>query len=162
MGIQSAKIEEFDKAGIITKVIKFEQSDALKESISFPAFKFKEIANQDWEESDFKNVCESRFLFIIFQKTSYGEVFRGFKFWSMPYKDRVEAERVWADTARKIKDNNTLFLGLRDSTVAHVRPHGRNADDMDQLPSGGYFGKRSFWFNAKYVESQIKIYKEGF
>lgn len=160
LGVKKKRIEEFDKAGIITKVIKLEQSNVLKESISFPAFKFKEIAGQDWEDSDFKNICESKFLFLIFQKTEYGEVFRGFKFWAMPYKDRVEAERVWYDTSNKIKENNTSFLGIRDSTVAHVRPHGQNADDMDQLPNGGYFGKRSFWFNAKYIESQVKIYKE--
>ena len=156
MGVRKKHIEEFEKAGILTKVVRLEKNGRLKESISFPSFRYKEIAEQDWDESDFKNVVESEFLFLIFQKVDDSEVFKGFRLWSMPYEDRLEAERVWVDTAKKISEDIVEYLGISQTTVAHVRPHGIDKDDKDLLPSGKYIGKKSFWLNAKYIEGQLR------
>jgi hypothetical protein len=63
LGIELDKeIEEFEKAEIIVKTVRLKENDVPKEDISFPNFKYEEIVNQDWEDSDFKDVLEHKFL----------------------------------------------------------------------------------------------------
>lgn len=157
LGVKTRKIEEFEKAGIITKVIRLETDGKIRESISFPAFKYTEIANQEWEESDFKNVVESKFLFIVFKKNPDGEIFQGFQLWSMPYADRLESEKTWQDTKVRILNGSTNFPTLKETNVAHVRPHARNKLDVDVYPNGLVSVKKSFWLNSKYIQSQINL-----
>ena len=52
--------EEFQKANIIPKTIRIEENGRIKESISFPAFKFTEIVNQDWETCDLREKLETQ------------------------------------------------------------------------------------------------------
>ena len=49
-----SETEEFQKAKIIPKTIRIEENGRIKESISFPYFKYTELINQDWETSDLK------------------------------------------------------------------------------------------------------------
>ena len=49
-----SETEEFQKAKIIPKTIRIEENGRIKESISFPYFKYTEIVNQDWETSDLR------------------------------------------------------------------------------------------------------------
>ena len=46
-----------------------EENNLPKEDMSFPTFKYKEIVNEDWENSDFKDILEHKFLFVFFQAT---------------------------------------------------------------------------------------------
>lgn len=155
LGVKKKHIEEFVKAGIITKVVRIKKNGTPSEAISFPAFKALEIINQDWEDSDFKAIVESKFLFLIYQDGNDGDYFKGFKLWSMPYEDRLESERVWNDTVDKIRDNNTNFLKISQTNVAHVRPHATNNTYIDVLPNGQTFPKKSFWFNAGYIKKEL-------
>jgi len=155
LDVKKKKIAEFDKAGIITKAIRLKKNGTPSQAISFPAFKALEIVNQDWDDSDFKAIIECEFLFLIFQEEENGEYFRGFKLWSMPYKDRIESERVWNDTVQRIKNNNTDFLKISQTKVAHVRPHGKNNKDVDVLPNGQTFPKKCFWFNPAYIKNEL-------
>lgn len=43
-----------------------------------------------------------------------------------------------------------------ESEVAHVRPHGRNAQDKLPLPDGRMMTKQCFWLNHGYLERQIR------
>ena len=43
-----------------------------------------------------------------------------------------------------------------ESTVAHVRPHGRDGDDRLPLPDGRMMTKQCFWLNNSYIAEQIK------
>ena len=47
------KIEEFEKADIQVKTIRLKENDLPKEDISFPNFKYQELIETDWEDSDF-------------------------------------------------------------------------------------------------------------
>jgi DNA mismatch repair protein MutH len=96
LGIELDKeIEEFEKAEIIVKTVRLKENNLPKEDISFPNFKYEEIVNEDWEDSDFKNILEHKFLFVFFQFENKKLVLKKVKFWNMPYLDLLEAKKVW-------------------------------------------------------------------
>lgn len=175
--------EEFQKANIITKTIRIEKSGSIKESMSFPTFKFKDIIKQEWEESDFYNTLSStRFMFIVFQKTDDSEensYLKNIFFWNMPETDVEEARKCWEKT-KQIITNGVIFEptstgfsnnlpGQSENNVAHVRPHASksyykfgnsfeqgNPKDGDELPDGRWMTKQCFWLNRDYIKSIIK------
>lgn len=50
------------------KTIRLKPNGIPKEDISFPAFQFNEIVNQNWEESDLYNLLEQKkFLFVMYK-----------------------------------------------------------------------------------------------
>lgn len=173
LGIELNKeIEEFEKAEITVKTIRLKKNNLPKESISFPSFKYEEIVNEEWDESDFKDILEHKFLFVFFQFENNEYVLRKVKFWNMPYKDLLEAEKVWAKTKEIVSTGNlvkavkngkryTNFPGKAFSTVSHVRPHAKNAADTFPLPTKDVltnearYTKHGFWLNDTYVRDAI-------
>lgn len=158
LGSSSNKIEEFEKANITLKVIALEPSGRLVESISFPIFKYTEIVNENWEESSFyEQLTQKKFLFIVFKKQTDGSaILEKVKFWNFPMKDIDEAKWVWEETVRRIKNRQADQLPkIRDNSVAHVRPHGRDSDDVIDTGYGTQEVKKCFWLNAKYIQEQI-------
>lgn len=180
LGISLDKeIEEFEKAEIIVKTVRLKENDLPKEDISFPNFKYTEIVNQVWEDSDFKNILEHKFLFVFFQFESEKLVLKKVKFWNMPYLDLIEVEKVWAKTkqivakgeiVKEIKTNKngdkvrfTNFPGKKFSSISHVRPHATNALDAFELPKKdkitkqNEYTKHCFWLNNTYVKNEIYL-----
>lgn len=81
LGIELSKeIEEFEKAEIQVKTIRLKENNLPKEDISFPTFKYEEIVNETWEDSDFKNILEHKFLFVFFQFKGNELILRKVKF----------------------------------------------------------------------------------
>lgn len=167
LGVKSNKAEEFVKAGIRVKTIRVEANGSIRESMSFPAMKFSEIANEDWEDSDFRNYLdETRFFFVVYQYDENGTLrLQGCKFWNIPYSDLSEVEDVWRKTKSLVSGGlqfervngkyQSNFPKSTDNPVCHVRPHGRNANDVDILPDGRPFPKQCFWLNRDYIRRQI-------
>lgn len=157
MGVKSKKVEELEKAGVLMKTIRLQTNGTPKESMSFPYFKFEDLANGTWEESDFYNDLDQKFLFIVYQIDQYGgTTFKTAKFWNMPYRDLEEARRVWertADMARKGEISN--LPKSVESTVAHVRPHARDKMDTYIGSDGKEYEKKSFWLNSQYLKTVI-------
>lgn len=157
----SNRIEEFEKANVTLRVVTLEKSGSLKESISFPAFDYKDLVTQVWEDeereyiSDFHAQLEmQRFLFVVFRKTAEGAaVLEKVKFWNFPTQDLDEAERVFDKAIACINESRYEELPkMTDSPVAHVRPHAKDGNDTQETPQGGRELKRSFWLNAKYIQ----------
>ena len=175
LGIELDKeIEEFEKAEIIVKTVRLKENNLPKEDISFSNFKYEEIVNEDWDESNFKNILEHKFLFVFFQFENEELVLRKVKFWNMPYTDILEAEKVWAKTknivskgkiVREVKDGirYTNFPNKSFNSVSHVRPHATNAADTYPLPTKDKFTKAKkytkhcFWLNSTYVRDEIYL-----
>jgi DNA mismatch repair protein MutH len=180
LGIELDKeIEEFEKAEIIVKTVRLKENDLPKEDISFPNFKYEEIVNQDWEESDFKDILEHKFLFVFFQFENEKLVLKKVKFWNMPYLDLIEVEKVWAKTkeivtkgeiVKEIKTNKngkeirfTNFPSKKFSSVSHVRPHAKDSSDTFELPKKdkltkqNEYTKHCFWLNNTYVKNEIYL-----
>ncbi len=163
-----ANTEEFKKANIVPKTIRVEYGDKkIKESMSFPVFKFKEIINETWEETFMCNLFSStKFMFIIFKFDKKNDLyFDNIIFWNMPVSDIEEVHKVWDETVKVIKNgvivknkngrNFNNLPGQSFNRVSHIRPHGQNKDDCYELPDGRMLTKQCFWLNNKYILEQI-------
>ena len=174
--------EEFLKANIIPKTIRIEKTGRIKESISFPIFRFKEIINENWEDSSFKEELETtKYMFFIFERQNGEYIFKGYKLWNMPQIiiDTV-VKKFWKKTINTIKEgvkftisgNNVYnnLPGIADNGYVHVRPHtskaayklsdgyekGNISKYADQLPNGEWMTKQCFWFNNTYIKDIIE------
>ena len=159
------------------KTVRLKESNLPKEDISFPTFKYEEIVNEDWENSDFKNILEHKFLFVFFQFENEKLVLRKVSFWNMPYSDILEAKTVWdkmieivskGEIIKEVRDNGirkTYFPKKTENRISHVRPHAKNAADTYDLPVADKltgltaFTKHCFWLNASYVRDEIYLKK---
>lgn len=169
LGIKGNHAEEFVKANVVVKSIRLQNNNKMKESMSFPAFKYKELVNEDWEDSTFGNYLrETRFLFVVYKADKENKLhLMGCQFWNIPYKDLEEDVRtVWERTKKVLIDgleikvdnrgrNITNFPKQSENRVSHVRPHAKNKKDTYDLPDGRPFPKHCFWLNNKYICSQL-------
>ena len=74
----------------------------------------------------------------------------------MPASDLEVAKMVWLDTKEKIEAGNYKnFIGIKDKRIAHIRPHGKNAEDKTPTPQGTMESKKSFWLNQNYILNVI-------
>ena len=166
LGVNSNSVEELEKANITLRVITLEHTGTLKESISFPAFNYKDLATELWTDeeeqtmSDFHLQLETKkFLFVVFQKQkgSSDIILRKILFWNFPMKDISEAEKVWQKAVDCVNEGRyDQMPKISESPVAHVRPHGKNAADTLETPQKTHEVKRCFWLNAKYVQQAIE------
>lgn len=168
LGIKGNHAEEFEKANIVVKTIRIGKNDRIKESMSFPTFKFKELIEEEWESSTFGNYLrETRFLFVVY-KFNKSDTLRlcGCQFWNIPYDDlESDVRSVWERTRQIIREGLQLkmingkrinnFPKASENPVCHVRPHARNAQDTYELPDGRQYPKQCFWLNNTYIYEQI-------
>ena len=170
-----SKTEEFLKANIIPKTIRLEKNGKIIESMSFPTFRFEQIVEETWDESELREYFEtSKFMFIIFQKQADDYVLKDIVFWNMPIAllDN-EVKKVWIHTqsivksgmiVKEIKNNkyHTNFLKKNDNPVMHVRPHAKKKLDKyplpfnDQLTGLSQYTKHCFWLNNSFILKIIR------
>ena len=182
LGIKSNKASEFVKANIIVKAIRIEENNKIKEHMSFPHIKFKELLEDEWEDSWPYNYFEqTRFLFVIYKKIDGRYTLLGSQMWNMPtdilntkIKECWECVRnvlkegvVLTKTNNGIKNN---FPGKDFNGITHLRPHasksaylledgtiiGNIETDADELPDGRMMTKQCFWLNNTYIYDQLK------
>ena len=187
LGIKSNQAEEFVKANIVVKAIRIEENEKMVESMSFPSFKFKDLANQEWEESDLYNYFNDRiFLFVVFKRNGDKYYLKGSQLWNMSNKDLdTTVQEGWTrirDTIRNgveftikhTKNGFTVSNNLPKKSynpIIHIRPHAQksayifaNGDiignplkDANELPDGQWMTTQSFWLNNSYILSQLNI-----
>ena len=165
-GVESNKIEELEKANVTLKVLTLEHTGTLRESISFPAFDYKDLVTQVWQDDDTEEMADlhalletQKFLFVVFQKVKDSDdiILRKTMFWNFPMKDLSEAERVWQKTIDAINEGRYEDLPkMKDSSIVHVRPNGKDSSDTVETPQGTKEMKKCFWLNAKYIEKAIE------
>ena len=174
LGISLDKeIEEFEKAEIKIKTIRLKANNLPKEDMSFPSFSFLDIVNEDWDESSFKEILETKYFFVFF-KYDENNVLRlnKVKFWNMSQNDIIEAKKVW-DKVKKVIENGdivreviggvryTNFPSKNFNEIAHIRPHAQNAADrlplpiLDKVTRQLEYTKQSFWLNNSYIRDVI-------
>ena len=153
-------IEEFEKAGIKTKTIRLKRNGRPKEAISFPAFSYFNLAERPFEDSDFLTYLQQKYLFVAYkedEKTDDLYRLSTVCFWQMPEDDIEEARRCY----EQMRDN--VLAGRADVSVrstenrcCHVRPHGRDGNDVWPQPYGEPVVKKCFWLNQGYLTEEIK------
>ncbi len=169
LGVTGNNAAEFVKAGVQLKTIRLTDTGRIKESMSFPAMKYKKIIEETWEDSEFHSyLSETRFLFIVFQFNQNGELYlKGCQFWNIPVEDLENDVRdVWERTSEVLREglqvrringhNTTNFPKASENRVSHVRPHAQNVRDTDELPDGRKYPKHCFWLNSTYILSQLE------
>lgn len=176
LGIElGKKIEEFEKADIQVKTIRLKENNLPKEHISFPTFRYDELIEMDWEDSDFKNILESKFFFVFYQYEGEKLILRKVTFWNMKHSDILEAKEVWDAMVNTVKNGKivkeitkrgvrkTFFPKKTEHRISHVRPHARNAQDTYPLPNKdkltglSEYTKHCFWLNDSYVKEEIYL-----
>jgi DNA mismatch repair protein MutH len=175
LGIEANKeIEEFHKAEIEIKTVRLREDFLPKENTSFPAFQYAEIINQDWEDSEFRETLEHKFLFVFFQFENDRIVLRKAKFWNMPVSDIENVKIVWDTTKEVIKSGNivreikkgiryTNFPKKSENEIAHVRPHATTTAEtyplpvLDRVTASQVYTKHSFWLNDTYIRDEIYL-----
>lgn len=174
LGIKGNHAEEFEKANVVVKTIRIGRNNKIKESMSFPTFKFKELVEEDWENSTFGTyLSDTRFLFVVYKFDENDNLrLKGCQFWNIPYNDLViEVQKVWRQTQQVLlngllitKINGKNFNNLPNASenpVCHVRPHAQNSKDTYELPDGRQYAKQCFWLNNSYILEQLnKEFKE--
>lgn len=169
LGIRGNRAEEFEKANIVVKTIRIGNNGKIKENMSFPTFKFKELIEEEWDDSTFGNYLrETRFLFVVYQYDKNEKLrLKGCQFWNIPYEDlEIEVRSVWEKTKSVLKEglsvsivngkNVNNFPKQSENPVSHVRPHAQNAQDTYELPDGRVYPKQCFWLNNSYILSQLE------
>ncbi len=168
LGIKGNHAEEFEKANVVVKTIRIGKNNRIKESMSFPTFRFKELIEEEWDDSTFGNYLrETRFLFVVY-KFDEDDVLRlrGCQFWNIPYEDlEMQVKFVWEKTKTVIEnglqvtyingERRNNFPKASENPVCHVRPHAQNALDTYELPDGRQYPKQCFWLNNTYIYDQI-------
>ena len=128
----------------------------LKENISFPYMKYDELVQQEWEESDFNQIIESKFMFVFWENINDEFYLKKITFWNAPPKEVLEAKRIWEKTKQLILDKQADNLPkTKESYFVHVRPHGRDSNDKYPTHYGVDVKKQSFWIHKKYIEENI-------
>jgi DNA mismatch repair protein MutH len=168
LGVKGNHAEEFEKANIVVKTIRLGQNNKIKESMSFPTFKFKELVEEEWESSTFGTyLSETRFLFVVYKYDDKNNLYlKGCQFWNIPYEDfNIEVQKVWNRTKQVLLDglevlningkNRNNFPSQSENPVCHVRPHAKDANDTYELPDGRQYPKQCFWLKNSYVLSQL-------
>lgn len=173
------KSDEFQKANIELKTIRVNKDGSITESMSFPAFEFTKIVEQEWEDSDFRDLIEQKkFLFVIFKNDGDGFVLRKAMFWSAPLDDLDTKGKAVFDKLKTVLTNGeivrgfrqqknktirlTNFPGMKFNGFIHIRPHGQDSNDTyplpvaDKLTGVTSYTKQCFWFNNSYIEKVIK------
>ena len=75
----------------------------------------------------------------------------------MPSKDLEIAAEFWEHTKQRIvEDDYSHFIKASDKLICHVRPHGRNAQDLVETATGRMEKKYSYWLNRDYVLSVVR------
>ena len=166
LGVKGNNAEEFVKANIKVKTIRINANGRIKENMSFPTFRFTDIANQEWEESDFYDLLSTtKFLFVVYKEDENGD-FRldHARFWNMPINTlNSEVKNVWERTKYVInnlpvdlRENGrfkSIFPKQSENPVSHVRPHAKDSKDTYLLPDGREYPKQCFWLNNSYILS---------
>jgi DNA mismatch repair protein MutH len=171
--------EEFQKANIVCKTIRVGENNLVRESMSFPAFKFMEIINEEWESSTLRTqFSEKKYLFVIFKEENGTYYFKGIKLWNMPLSVLDNnVKQVWERTIEIIKSGDIVksqkklssgklvifnnFPNMSENPVSHVRPHAINASDCYNLPIPDRitglttYTKQCFWLNSSYIQKII-------
>jgi len=149
---ESDNLAEFKNTGLQIKTVRLKANGMPAEAVSFPHFKYDELAAEDvWEDSELYGMLISRFLFIFLREMGKDNdpVFEKAVFHSLSEADLDEAEKAWRLAVEKARSRAYEEMpGQKANRVIHVRQHDSKAR----------YGKdptiekhRCFWLNQSYI-----------
>lgn len=124
LGVTNNRVEEFEKAGILPKVIKFRKNKNDNQQFRLEDIDFIELANEEsdslsdyyddelrhgWEASQlFSCLADRQYLFMVFWDTDKGRIFKGCQLWGIPDADLEIVHQAWIKT-KTILENGVQF-----------------------------------------------------
>ena len=158
------KIEEFSKANIKFKTVRIEKNGKIKQHMSFPTFKYKEIIKEDWYNSSLRNLFEEqKYLFVVFKYDENNTLrLEKIMLWNMPINVLdTYVKDTWEETVRVIKEGVKIEIkgkkkydnlpGPKFNGICHTRPHAANSEDTYELPDSRKLVKKCFWLDKDYI-----------
>ena len=158
------KIEEFSKANIKFKTVRIEKNGKIKQHMSFPSFKYKEIIKEDWYNSSLRNLFEEqKYLFVVFKYDENNTLrLEKIMLWNMPINVLdTYVKDTWEETVRVIKEGVKIEIkgkkkydnlpGPKFNGICHTRPHAANSKDTYELPDSRKLVKKCFWLDKDYI-----------
>ena len=149
-------IREFEQMGLTPRMARVDANLMPYESLSFPAFKYLELLGETWEDSDLLSRIE--YMLIVPVRGATKETpqahcrFGHPVFWRPSAAELETIRQEWEIYRIEIREGRVENLTTAAGTTAiHVRPHARNANDVDTAPRVGPVVKKSFWFNRPFV-----------
>jgi DNA mismatch repair protein MutH len=150
---ESDNLTEFKNTGLQIKTVRLKANGMPAEAVSFPHFKYDELAAEDtWEDSELYGMLTSRFLFIFLREMGEGRdpIFEKAVFHSLSEADLDEAEAAWKLAVEKAREHLYEEMpGQKVNRVIHVRPHDSKAR-YGKDPS--IEKHRCFWLNQNYIK----------
>ena len=157
LGVKSTRVEEFAKAGIVVKIIKYCKNKANNQHLRLEDFRFKDLDDEEfddeildpdtqepvgWEDSELYDYVKNRkYLFVVFWEEQDGSVFKGSQLWGTPDEDAEIVHTGWNKLKRIVREGVRLqpkrygkgihiennLPGITDNGVFHIRPHAKNS-----------------------------------
>lgn len=145
--------EEFKKADISVKIITVET----KKKRTTEGFKIiipgedtinpKQLIYEDWLNSSLREyLITYQFMLVIFEKTPKNTIFKGVKFWHVPYEDlEGNISRIWKKTQQIINEGVELTYKEhgKDYRVYNNLPELSDKKTMHIRPSAGHRSYKS-------------------
>lgn len=173
------KTDEFKKGNIELKTIRVEEDGHIREHMSFPYFKYTELYQEEWDESQINDLFSTKkFMFVIFKKKDEIYYFDRIKFWNMPFDDIENyVKPIFEITKNCIVSGNivkeetkskyiTNLPGSNYNGVCHVRPHdqksirssnaGLDLPVPDRVTGLTRYTKYCFWLDRRYIQKIIE------
>ena len=155
LGVKGNRAEEFIKANIEVKTVRLNKYGRNPEHFRLHDFDFKELAAQEWEDSDLYEQLEgTQFLLVVYQETDDGIVYAGSQLWHMNQKQIEIVHQGWEAVKKKLNEGVTLTVETKadgsvivhndlpkitDNPIFHIRPHQQQA--YYRLKDGQEYGK---------------------
>lgn len=170
LGVKNNRVEEFDKAGILVKILKYRKQKGKNQQFRLDDINFTEFDNEKmddeildedgnpagWENSAlYKMLNDRKYLFVVFWEDERGSVFKGSQLWGMPDDDIEIVRDVWIRTKKIVRDGIDFNVkekgskvvvennlpGMSDNGIFHIRPHAQKA--YYEFPDGRTIGSGS-------------------
>lgn len=155
------QLEAFDRLGVTVRTVRVDASNLRPfEAVSFAAIDFEEVATTPFEASPLQQQLNA-ILFTVFTATRSQGV-RDARLWT---------SFLWRPTAEDLEIIEEEYEAFRhaiatrppdawprssETTILHVRPHGRNKQDRRPLPTGGDHVRSAFWLNQGYLQRLVR------
>jgi len=172
---KNKKIKEFEQLGLIIKTTQCRPSDLVPfEAASFPFQPLSEIKDENrFDESLFYTYLQG-FLFVPLLKehrkvkNTNEIVFGRSVIWRPSHEELVRIQWEWESINNIIKkgvevkikpaNNRKGYIqennlpGESSTQYIHMRPHGRDSDDVDDSLKDLRITKQCFWLNKKFIQ----------
>lgn len=150
-------IREFAELGIEVKIVRTNAAGMPYESMSFPAFRYRELIEEEWEDSDL--LARLKRLLILPMVGPKGQdatdecVLRDPFFWSPDAEQLAGIRAEWEMYRDLVRDGHAANLPTGKQTrYIHVRPKAANRLDTDDAPFVGPLVRKCFWLNRHLVQ----------